>query len=38
MYDLKKVEEVLQKYDKDLSIRAECISLELFVEIVNNLK
>ena len=36
-YDLNKVEEVLKKYDKDLSIRAECISLDLFIEIVNNL-
>ncbi len=37
-YDSKKVEEVLKKYNKDLSIRAECIPIDLFVEIVNNLK
>ena len=36
-YDLDKIEEVLKKYNKDLSIRAEQISLEIFVEISNNL-
>jgi len=37
-YDLEKIEEVLKKHDMDLSIRAEQISLEIFVEISNNLK
>ena len=36
-YDLDKIEEVLKKHDMDLSIRAEQISLEIFVEISNNL-
>jgi len=36
-YDLEKIEEVLKKHDMDLSIRAEQISLEIFVEISNNL-
>ena len=36
-YDLLKIEEVLKKHNMDLSIRAECIPLELFIEIVNNL-
>lgn len=37
-YNLEKIEEVLKKYSMDLSIRAEQISLEIFVEIANNLK
>ena len=37
-YDLEKIEEVLNKHNMDLSIRAEQISLEIFVEISNNLK
>ena len=36
-YDLSKVEEVLKKHGYDLTIRAEALSLELFVEISNNL-
>lgn len=36
-YDLTKVEEVLKKYDKDLTARAESISVEQFVEISNNI-
>ena len=36
-YDLKVVESILKKYDLDLSIRAENISVELFAEIANNL-
>jgi len=36
-YNLDKIEEVLKKYNMDLSIRAEQISLEIFVEISNNL-
>ncbi len=36
-YNLGKIEEVLKKYNMDLTIRAEQISLEIFVEISNNL-
>lgn len=34
-YDLEKIESVLQKYDFDLSVRAEQLSLEIFVEMAN---
>lgn len=36
-YDLVKVEEILNKYNFDLSVRAEELSLEIFVDISNNL-
>lgn len=36
-YDLEKIEEVLKKYNKDLTARAESITVEQFVEIANNL-
>lgn len=36
-YDLLKIEEVLKKHKLDLTVRAEHISLELFVEISNSL-
>ena len=36
-YDLILIEEVLKKYGFDLSIRAENLSLEIFVDIANNL-
>ena len=36
-YNLKIVEEVLKKYGYDLSIRAENLSLEVFVDICNSL-
>lgn len=36
-YDLSKVEEVLKKYNKDLTTRAETLDLNIFVEIANNL-
>ena len=36
-YDLVKIEKVLKKYDLDLSVRAETLSLEIFVEIANSL-
>lgn len=36
-YDLEKIEKVLNKYNMDLSVRAEQISLEIFIEIANNL-
>lgn len=37
-YDLEKVQEVLSKHNLDLSIRAEQLPIEIFVEIANNLK
>ncbi len=37
-YNLDIVEEVLKKYDYDLSVRAEQLSLEIYVDIANNLK
>ena len=36
-YDLEKVENVLKKYNMDLSVRAEQISIDIFVDIANNL-
>ena len=36
-YDLKKIQEVLNKYNFDLSIRAEQLPIEVFVDIANNL-
>lgn len=36
-YELDKVLEVLKKYNFDLSVRAEQLSLEVFVDIANNL-
>jgi len=36
-YDLIKIEEILKKYNKDLTVRAETISLEVFIELANNL-
>ena len=36
-YDLDKIEEVLAKYNFDLSCRAEQLSIEIFVDIANNL-
>ena len=36
-YDLRKIEEVLKKYDFDLSVRAECLDVDIFVEIANSL-
>lgn len=36
-YNLDKIEEVLKKYDMDLSIRAEQVSIEIFADIANNL-
>ena len=37
-YDLNKIEEVLKKYNFDLSVRAEQLSIDIFVDISNNLK
>ena len=36
-YDLIKVEQVLRKYNLDLSVRAEKLSIEQFIDIANNL-
>lgn len=36
-YDLEKIENVLNKYDLDLSVRAEALPINVFVEIANNL-
>ena len=36
-YDLEKIEEVLKKYNFDLSVRAEQLPIEVFVDIANNL-
>ena len=36
-YDLEKVEEVLNKYNFDLSVRAEQLPIEVFVDIANSL-
>ena len=36
-YDLEKIEEVLNKYGFDLSVRAEQLPIEIFVEIANKL-
>lgn len=36
-YNLDKIEEILKKYNFDLSVRAEQLSIEIFAEISNNL-
>ena len=36
-YDLDKVNKVLEKYEKDLNVRAEALDVEVFVEIANEL-
>ena len=36
-YDLEKIEEILNKYNMNLSARAEAISIEIFADISNNL-
>ncbi len=36
-YDLSKIEKVLNKHNLDLSVRAEALPIEIFVEIANNL-
>ena len=36
-YDLDKIEEVLKKYNYDLSVRAEQLSIDIFIDIANNL-
>lgn len=36
-YDLQKIEDILKKYHFDLTVRAENLSLETFVDISNNL-
>lgn len=37
MYDLEKVEEVLEKYGFDLSVRAEELSEEILVDLWKNI-
>jgi 16S rRNA (adenine1518-N6/adenine1519-N6)-dimethyltransferase len=36
-YDLNKIENVLNKHNKDLSVRAEALSINIFVDIANEL-
>lgn len=36
-YNLEKIEEILKKYGYDLSVRAEQLSMNIFIEISNNL-
>lgn len=36
-YDLEKIELILKKYNMNLAVRAEVISIEIFVDIANNL-
>jgi len=36
-YNLEKIEEVLKKYNKDLTTRAETLNLEVFIDIANNM-
>lgn len=36
-YDLDKILSILNKYNKDLSVRAENLSIDIFVDIANNL-
>ena len=37
-YDLKKIEEVLKKYNFSLSVRAEQLDLSIFIDLANNLR
>lgn len=37
-YDLENIEKTLKKYNKNLSVRAEALPLEVFVNIANNLQ
>lgn len=36
-YDLNKIEEILNKHNLDLTVRAEALPIEIFIEISNNL-
>ena len=36
-YDLNKIEQTLKKHNLDLSVRAEALPIEIFIEISNNL-
>ncbi len=36
-YDLNKIEEILKKYNYDLSVRAEQLNIDIFIDIANNL-
>lgn len=36
-YDLEKIEEILKKYNYNLSVRAEQLNIDIFIDIANNL-
>lgn len=36
-YDLKKIEKVLEKYNYDLTVRSECLPIEVFIDIANTI-
>jgi 16S rRNA A1518/A1519 N6-dimethyltransferase RsmA/KsgA/DIM1 with predicted DNA glycosylase/AP lyase activity len=36
-YNLDKIEEILSKYNFDLTVRAEQLSLDIYIDIANNL-
>lgn len=36
-YDLEKIEQVLKKYNYDLNVRSECLSINVFCDIANSL-
>ena len=36
-YDLEKIEYILNKYNFDLNVRAEQLSIEIFIDIANNI-
>jgi len=36
-YDLNKIEEILKKYNYDLSVRAEQLDIDIFIDIANNI-
>ena len=36
-YDLDKIDQILKKYNFDLSVRAEQLSIEIFIDISNNI-
>mgnify|MGYP001625471434 FL=1 len=36
-YDLNKIAEILKKYNFDLTVRAEQLDLDIFIDIANNL-
>ena len=36
-YDLNKIEEILRKYNLDLTARAEQLDIDIFIDIANNI-